>query len=61
MALRMTRDEWARVTDLLGDALELETDVRADFLARLRVQHPVVAVEVESLIEQHDRPGRLSR
>ena len=53
----MTPDEWARVTDLLGDALELETDTRARFLARLRAEEPKAAAEVESLLEQHERPG----
>ena len=53
----MTRDEWAKVTDLLGDALELGTDERALFLARLRTDDPATSREVESLLEQHERPG----
>ena len=53
----MTREEWARVTDLFGDALDLETDVRAAFLSDLRLTDPAAAVEVESLLEAHERPG----
>jgi eukaryotic-like serine/threonine-protein kinase len=53
----MTHDEWAKVTDLLGDALEMGSGERAVFLARLREESPETAAEVESLLEQHERPG----
>ncbi|MGQ0736905.1 MAG: protein kinase domain-containing protein [Acidobacteriota bacterium] len=53
----MTREEWAKVTDLLGDALECGPDDRAPFLARLRAEDPEAAAEVESLLDQHERPG----
>jgi non-specific serine/threonine protein kinase/serine/threonine-protein kinase len=53
----MTREEWARITDLLGDVLDLPPDARAPFLTHLRTSDPVAAVEVASLLEQHEQPG----
>jgi serine/threonine protein kinase len=53
----MTREEWAKVTDLLGDLLDLEHADRAPFLARLQADDPRAAAEVTSLLEQHERPG----
>jgi non-specific serine/threonine protein kinase/serine/threonine-protein kinase len=53
----MTREEWAKVTDLLGEALDLDQADRAPFLARLQADDPDAAAEVASLLEQHERPG----
>jgi len=53
----MTPEEWAKITDLLGDALELAPNERARFLARVRMVDPDAAAEVESLLAQHERPG----
>jgi tetratricopeptide (TPR) repeat protein len=53
----MTREDWAKVTDLLGEVLDLNQADRGPFLARLRSDDPAVAAEVASLLEQHERPG----
>jgi eukaryotic-like serine/threonine-protein kinase len=53
----MTREEWAKVTDLLGDLLDLELADRAPFLARVHAEDPQAAAEVASLLAQHERPG----
>ena len=53
----MTREEWAKVTDLLGDVLDLELADRAPFLARVHAEDPQAAAEVASLLAEHERPG----
>src|SRR5688500_2335474 len=53
----LTPETWAKVTDLLGDVLDLRPADREAFLARLRTTDPPAAAEVESLLEQHERPG----
>ena len=53
----MTSEEWAKITDLFGDALELTPADRLGLVDRLRAEDPASAAEVSSLLEVHDRPG----
>jgi hypothetical protein len=53
----MRRESWARITELFGQALEVSPADRAALLARLRIDEPVAAHELESLLDAHDRPG----
>ena len=53
----MTRENWARITALFGEALELTEDERGVLLRRLREKDPAIARELASLLEQHEKPG----
>ena len=53
----MTPDRWARITDLLGDALDLLPESRPAFLAQLQIAESDLADEVRSLLAEHERPG----
>src|SRR5215831_16008882 len=50
-------EEMQRLAELFHEAVRLEPQKRADFMARVRVSHPELAAEVESLIAAHERPG----
>ena len=45
-----------QLEDLFHEAVRLEPQERADFMARVRASNPELAVAVESLIAAHDRP-----
>jgi eukaryotic-like serine/threonine-protein kinase len=47
------KDLWLRLSPLLDQALELEGDERAAWLARLRAQDPVLADKVAELLAAH--------
>jgi non-specific serine/threonine protein kinase/serine/threonine-protein kinase len=53
----MTPENWARITDLFGEALELTEEERETFLQRVRREDPVIGMELASLLEQHGQPG----
>jgi non-specific serine/threonine protein kinase/serine/threonine-protein kinase len=53
----LTPERWARITDLLGDALDLPPDARPAFLAGLHITDADIASEVRSLLVEHERPG----
>ncbi len=53
----LTPERWARITDLLGDALDLPPDARPAFLASLHITDADIASEVTSLLVEHERPG----
>jgi len=53
----MTQENWARITGLFGEALDLTPDERQAFLQRLSTEDAATADELASLLEQHDRPG----
>ena len=50
-------ERWARITDLLGDALDLPPESRPAFLAGLHISDADLADEVRSLLLEHERPG----
>ena len=52
----MTPDRWARITDLLGDALDLLPESRPAFLAQLQIAEFDLADEVRSLLAEHKQP-----
>ena len=56
-ATPMYQDRWARITDLLGDALDLPPESRPAFLAHLQIAESDLADEVRSLLDEHERPG----
>src|SRR5687767_553839 len=53
----MTAERWARITDLLGNALDLPPGSRTAFLADLHLSDGEIAGEVRSLLVEHERPG----
>jgi len=53
----MTRENWARVTSLFGQALDLTPDERLTFLRRVAAEEADTARELASLLEQHEQPG----
>jgi eukaryotic-like serine/threonine-protein kinase len=53
----LTREAWARLTELFGQVLELQPADRAAFVAALREAEPRTAAELDSLLEVHERPG----
>src|SRR4051794_10370112 len=55
----MNPDQWAKISSLLDQALELPETQRATFLDRLRQQEPALCREVETLLEQELCTDRL--
>ncbi|HTM34727.1 MAG TPA: protein kinase [Vicinamibacterales bacterium] len=53
----LTPVTWARVTDLFEQAVGRPAAQREALLSVLRLHEPLVAAEVASLLESHDRPG----
>src|SRR6476620_580653 len=53
----LTPVTWARVTDLFEQAVGRPAAQREALLSMLRLHEPLVAAEVASLLESHDRPG----
>lgn len=53
----MTPERWARITDLLGEALDRPPSARAAYLEDLRAVDPEAADEVRSLLDAHGRAG----
>ena len=53
----MTRENWARITSLFGQVLDLTPDERLTFLQRVGAEDADTARELASLLEQHERPG----
>jgi len=50
-----SRDDWARVSAVFAEALELDPDAREQVLAREAVTNPGVAAEVRAMLTAHDR------
>src|SRR5882762_5889014 len=48
-----------QLEELFHDAVGLDPQERADFIARIRNSHPDYAAAVESLIAAHERPDGL--
>ncbi|MCM3869633.1 MAG: serine/threonine protein kinase [Pyrinomonadaceae bacterium] len=51
-----TPESMQQLEELFHEAVGLETDERADFMARARISHPELAGAVESLIAAHEGP-----
>jgi tetratricopeptide (TPR) repeat protein len=57
-SLSVPREQWARASVLLDEALALEPDARAAWLAELAVREPAMATLLRRLFEAHQRsPG----
>ncbi len=54
-----TPESMHQLEELFHEAVGLEPQERADFIARARISNPELASEVESLIAAHERPDSL--
>jgi hypothetical protein len=53
----ITRDWWQRISPYLNQALRLTEPERLEWLAALREQDPLLACDVEALIQEHRTPA----
>ncbi|HTE47758.1 MAG TPA: hypothetical protein VK636_21120 [Gemmatimonadaceae bacterium] len=52
---RFTQSEWASLSRLLDEALELSPEQRATWIAEQRESHPELVTELEALLERESR------
>jgi serine/threonine protein kinase len=53
----MIPEDWQKISDLLHEAMQLDSERRSAFLAGLAGTDPELCREVESLLEAHDEAG----
>ena len=53
----VTPEEWARITELFGRALDVEPGRRHAFVTGAAAGNPALAAELQSLLEAHEQPG----
>lgn len=61
MSTRWRREEWARIAEILGEALELPAEERPGFLDGSCAGQPELRREVASLLAVNEQPGPLDR
>ncbi|TVQ14668.1 MAG: hypothetical protein EA364_04000 [Balneolaceae bacterium] len=53
----MSSDEWAQISDLFHEALQLSVNEREIFIESVEKKHPDIALEIQSLLKSHYASG----